>query len=294
MSLVFRKIALFLPSLRHHEGPGFVTGSMKLKPDRFCKHFFSEEVKTDIRERYANGEKQTVLAKEYGVSQMYICNLCRGKKRIKGRRMKGKDEKAEIMKERSEGMKLKEIAAKHDMTPQGVSYICKGDKERKSWRRLNEEETKEMMGKFANGSTQHELAIEFKVSRGTVSRKCKGVVRKVVPKRKRKASEMRIQRIQQDFKDGMTQTAIARKNRLSVSTIANYCEGIESTKGRKRRQSLNDDEKAEARVKFAQGKSIRELAEEYNVSKSQMVKVCKGVERTEFPKFARKPLLSVH
>ena len=291
--------SLLLPSLRHHEGMGFAIGTMKPKPDQPPRCRFPEEVVANIRERYANGEKQTVLAKEYGVSQMYICNLCRGTKRIKGRRMKGKDEKAEIMKEFSEGKTLKEIAAKHDITPQGVSYICRGMKREKGWRyksgrRLNEEETAQMIEKYKNGKGQRELAIEFKVSRGTVSRKCKGVVRKVVPKRKRKASEKRIQRIQHDFKDGMTQTALARINRLSVSTIANYCEGIESTKGRKRRQSLNDDEKAEARVKFAQGKSIRELAEEYNVSKSQMVKVCKGVERTEFPKFARKPLLSVH
>jgi len=293
MSLVFRNTAPFLPSLRHHEGTGFVIGTMKLGPDRFSRRIIPEEDKALIREEYADGKLQKVLAKEHDVSQMTISNICKGTKRRKGRKTLGSGEKAAIRDAFANGTTLRALASLHDITPQGVSYICRGVKRKKGWRwkpgrRLDEDEKTMLREEFADGKTHAELADKYDVSRMSVRRICKGVARRIFPKQKREIGEQTRLSIKNEYADGKMQKVLAKEYDLSPASISNICKGVERRRGRKQRRTLKNEEKAIVRNEYSDGKSQRRLAKEHNVSPSQIANVCKGFERKTVPKERRR------
>lgn len=57
------------------KGVGDVVGAKSVKP-RPIRSGLTEEKVSDIRRRYAEGEKSKTLASEYGVGQRYIRNIC--------------------------------------------------------------------------------------------------------------------------------------------------------------------------------------------------------------------------
>ena len=191
-----------------------------------------EERNLEIRKRFANGETQRKIAKDFGLTQSGVEYICKGVERKTGRKRLSKqarEERNKVIWERfANKEKQKAIANDNGISQVSVSRICKGVKRKDGRKRLNRQERKERNQRIrkrnADGEELKVIAKDYGLTKSRVGQICKGVERKVKPKPK---NEERDQAIRERFANGETLKVIAKDSDLSIARVGKICKGVE-------------------------------------------------------------------
>ena len=101
-----------------------------------------------------------------------------------------------------------------------------------------------------------------------------------------KSKKERNEEIREMYANGETLAAIAKGQRITISTVWKICEGVERKAGRKPNPKNPEKEKRNERItqEFADGMTTDEITKKEGIGRSQVFQICKGVERKVKPK----------
>ncbi len=147
------------------------------------------------------------------------------------------------------------------------------------------ERNAEIRERYANGETQKKLAADYLLNFSTVSHICNGVEKRIRFERKAERNA----EIRGRYTEGETQAQLALDYGLTQQAIGLICKGLRTEPKSKLAPAEIQARNAEIRERYFNGEMQKKLAADYNLDKSLVSRICKGVERKVKPKNAQNP-----
>jgi Mor family transcriptional regulator len=128
----------------------------------------------------------------------------------------------------------------------------------------------EIRERHANGETRKALSVEYRLSESRIDFICQGI----------KPKEQRNAEIRERFANGEMQKVLAQHYGISIGSVHIICKGVErKAKPKHRPSQAKEARNANIRKRWAEGVELRLIAAVFDLNKSTIRNICKGVER---------------
>jgi DNA-directed RNA polymerase specialized sigma24 family protein len=251
----------------------------------------SNEQIQNIIERYDNKETLLSIGKVFGVGQGVITRILKEngvtiRKASDLLKAFTKEQEKEVIEKYKRGMTAKEIASQYGLLS-GVAVLKVLKKEGfnpqedkfKRNEKLSEDQKQEIAAKYADGMTAQRIAIEYGVSHPTIKKALQEMQVKVRSYSESQGGldEEKKREIIDLYREGWNTVQIARKFGVHDGTIGKYLDeqGVQKRTWSEARGGLSDKQKEEVVKKYLDGETSVDIAKEYNVFYSTILRAVK-------------------
>jgi DNA-directed RNA polymerase specialized sigma24 family protein len=244
----------------------------------------------NIIERYNNKEPLLSIGKVFGVGQGVITRILKEngatiRKRSESLKAFTEEQEEEVIEKYKKGMTAKEIASQYGLSDPPVLKVLKragydpykDNQERK--KKLSAGQKEEIAKAYKKGETAQQLAKKYGVTDPTIK---KALLEMAIDVRSYSEAQgglkdAEIEELIDLYKEGWNTVRLAEKYGIGDGTVGRYLDraGVQKRTWSEARGGLSDEQKREVVKKYLNGETSVDIAKEYNVYYSTILRAVK-------------------